>query len=34
MGGSDNNLQLKKTAQYKNSEEIKLDDIALHPTYS
>jgi hypothetical protein len=31
MSGSDNNLQAKKTAQYKNSEEIKLEDIALNP---
>jgi|LauGreSBDMM110SN_4_FD.fasta_scaffold537827_2 hypothetical protein len=34
MGGSDNNLKLKKTALYKNSEEIKLEDIALNPSSS
>jgi hypothetical protein len=34
MGGIDNNLQVKKTAQHKNSEEIKLEDIDLNPKES
>jgi hypothetical protein len=34
MGGNDNNLQTKKTAHHKNSEEIKLEDIALNPKES